>query len=85
MTRGRDSVHVPLGDHGSGCGAAGECQLGVNGKFLNLGYFGLKQQQKVQDVNNSYKTQEKIETLSVLDTGQSLNEDFRPTNYIVFP
>ena len=26
---------VPLGDQGSGRGAAGECQLGVNGQFLS--------------------------------------------------
>ena len=34
VTRDHGSVHVPLGDHGSGRGAAGECQLGVNGQFL---------------------------------------------------
>ena len=34
VTRDHDSVHVPLSDHGSGRGAAVECQLGINGQFL---------------------------------------------------
>ena len=34
VTRDHNSVYVPLGDHGSGRGAAVECQLGVNGQFL---------------------------------------------------
>ena len=35
VTRGCGPVHVPLDDHGSGHGAAGECQLGVIGQFLH--------------------------------------------------
>ena len=34
VTRDHDSVHVPLGDHGSGHGDSVECQLGVNCQFL---------------------------------------------------
>ena len=35
VTNDQGPGQVPLGDQGSGRGAAGECQLGVNGQFLS--------------------------------------------------
>ena len=35
MTNDQGPGQVPLGDQGSGRGASGECQLGVNSQFLS--------------------------------------------------